>query len=260
MNEQRAASWLIVGGGVVFPTAVLFVLLAFGLRAVPRLIEAPSPGHLRIEVRGEQWWWRVRYLTPDGPVDLANELRLPVGERIDVVLTSADVIHSFWIPSISGKVDMIPGRTTHLSLEPTRTGTFRGACAEYCGASHALMAFQVVVVERDAFDAWLSGQSAAATPPSTPDLQRGQELFMSNGCGSCHAIRGTEADGEIGPDLTHMGSRLSLAAATHANDRAHMAAWIAAPEHSKPGALMPPFEALGEAQLRTLSAYLLELR
>ena len=163
-----------------------------------------AAGHLAIAVSGEQWWWRVRYMMADGGyVELANEIRLPVGERIEVTLTSDNVIHSFWIPAISGKVDMIPGRTTHLSLEPTRTGIFRGTCAEYCGTSHALMAFPVVVLEKDAFERWLVRSSLDRRRSRRPRRPRaGRELFLANGCGACHTIRGTSSAGvdRSGPD------------------------------------------------------------
>ena len=151
-------------------------------------------------------------------VELANEIRLPVGEPVEFQLESPDVIHSFWIPSLGGKIDMIPGRVNRLALEPTRTGIFRGVCAEYCGTSHALMSFYVVVLEQEDFAAWLAHQHAPAQPPAQPLAARGQELFLANGCGACHTVRGTPADGVVGPDLTHVGSRLSLGAGILPNE------------------------------------------
>lgn len=252
---------LIIGGGVILPTVVLAALLAYGLSGIGRLSPAPVAEALAIEVSGEQWWWRVRYGGPAGSlVELANEIRLPVGQRIDVTLTSDNVIHAFWIPSLAGKVDMIPGRTTRISLEPTRTGSFRGVCAEYCGASHALMGFAVEVMERVAFDAWLTGQSAGAGQPATSEASRGRDLFASNGCAACHAIRGTSADGRIGPDLTHVGGRSTLAAAALPNRQDTIAQWIAAPHRSKPGVLMPAFDMLPVGDLQALAAYLSGLR
>jgi cytochrome c oxidase subunit 2 len=144
------------------PTVVLGALLAYGLPALPEILRSAPEESLRIHVIGKQWWWRVRYMTPAGPVETANELRLPVGQRVELQLSSPDVIHSFWVPSIAGKMDMIPGRVTRLALQPTRTGVFRGTCAEYCGASHALMAFHVLVVEPGEFDAWLEAQRRPA--------------------------------------------------------------------------------------------------
>lgn len=154
--SQREATLLIIGGGAVLPTVVLAVLLGYGLSLMPKLLAPAPPGSLKIAVSGEQWWWRVRYLLPDGePVELANEIRLPIGEPVEFQLESPDVIHSFWIPSLGGKMDMIPGRRTRLTLEPTRTGLFQGVCAEYCGTSHAFMRFSVVVQEKQDFARWL---------------------------------------------------------------------------------------------------------
>jgi cytochrome c oxidase subunit 2 len=212
-------------------------------------------------VDGEQWWWRVRYPTPDGGhVELANEIRLPVGERVTVQLASDNVIHSFWIPSLAGKIDMIPGRRTHVSLEPTRTGVFRGVCAEYCGTAHALMAFPVVVMERAAFDAWLAAEARPAQPPAGVDAQRGLDAFAESGCGACHTVRGTPAAGVVGPDLTHVGSRSTLGAATLPNDPRHLAAWLTDPSRHKPGVQMPAFGMLGGGRLEALAAYLRELK
>ncbi|HXH84912.1 MAG TPA: cytochrome c oxidase subunit II, partial [Candidatus Tectomicrobia bacterium] len=204
--SRRAGAMLVVGGGVVFPLLVLTALLVHGLALLPRLL-APAPDtSLRIAVAGEQWWWRVRYLRPGGaPVELANEIRLPVGEPVEFTVTSPDVIHSFWIPSLAGKIDMIPGRVTRLAFRPTRTGVFRGTCAEYCGIAHALMSFVVVVLEREQFARWLARQAEPAAPPASPDVARGQAVFLASGCAACHAVRGTPARGVIGPDLTHVG-------------------------------------------------------
>ncbi|MGH7962071.1 MAG: cytochrome c oxidase subunit II, partial [Candidatus Binatia bacterium] len=174
-NRRQEALW-IIGGGAVIPTVALAVLLAYGLALLPDLL-APAPeGSLKIAVSGEQWWWRVRYLPPGGEaVELANEIRLPVGERVEFHLNSPDVIHSFWIPSLGGKMDMFPGRQTRLTLEPTRTGVFRGVCAEYCGTSHALMSFSVMVLEKEEFARWLARQEEPAQSPAEPLALRGQE-------------------------------------------------------------------------------------
>jgi cytochrome c oxidase subunit 2 len=199
-------------------------------------------------------------MTPGGTVETANELRLPVGARVELQLSSPDVIHSFWVPSIAGKMDMIPGRLTRLALEPTQTGVFRGACAEYCGASHALMAFVVVVVEPGEFEAWLAAQALAAASPADPLAARGQQAFVAHGCTACHTIRGTEAAGAIGPDLTHVGSRLQIGAATLPNVPEALMRWIAQTDRIKPGVHMPAFRTLGPDDLSALAAYLLSLR
>jgi cytochrome c oxidase subunit 2 len=253
---ERTASRLIVAGAVA-PVIILGALLAYGLSMIPDLTESAPPGSLRIEVSGEEWWWRVRYEMPSGEmVETANEIRLPVGEPVEFILTSPDVIHAFWVPSLGGKRDMIPGRENRLVLEATRTGTFAGACAEYCGTSHAHMNLDVVVLEGPAFAAWLAEQAMAARAPAAAEAVRGRELFVSNGCGACHTIRGTPADGRVGPDLTHMGSRLRIAAGTLPGDAQSIARWIANPAAFKPDARMPAFGMLPDADVRALAEYL----
>jgi cytochrome c oxidase subunit 2 len=254
---RRKARMMIVGGGVVVPGVVLTVLLLYGLAPIPAMLAPAPPGSLRIAVSGEQWWWRVHYLPPgQAPIPLANEIRLPVGEPVEFHLESPDVIHSFWIPPLGGKMDMIPGRKTRLVLTPSRTGVFRGACAEYCGASHALMAFSVVVQEREDFAAWLTHQSKPAEPPQEALATHGAQLFLANGCSACHTIRGTAAAGVVGPDLTHVGSRLSLGAGTLPNDPNAFERWIQQTHAVKPDVLMPAFHMLPAEETRALAAYL----
>ena len=259
-HSERSANMLILGGGVAFPTVVLAALLLYGLPALPAVLALPPEGGLRIHVTGKQWWWRVQYLTPEGTVETANELRLPVGQRIEIQLSSPDVIHSFWVPSLAGKMDMIPGRLTRIALEPTETGVFRGACAEYCGASHALMAFLAVVVERPEFEAWLAAQAEPARPAASDIETRGAQAFAAHGCAACHTVRGTRASGRIGPDLTHVGSRLQIGAATLPNDAEALMRWIGQTDRIKPGVHMPAFRTLGGADLSALAAYLLSLQ
>lgn len=258
-HSQRSGILLIIGGGVIFPTVVLAGLLTYGLAFLPDLLRPLSPGDLRIAVSGEQWWWRVRYFSPatnGEAVELANEIRLPVGTPVEFHLESPDVIHSFWIPALGGKIDMIPGRRNRLVLEPTRTGTFRGTCAEYCGTSHALMSFPVVVLEKADFAAWLQRQHEPALAPVQPLAARGQEVFLEHGCGACHTIRGTPADGVVGPELTHVGSRLSLGAGILPNDPEAFVRWLAHTRTIKPGVQMPAFGMLPHEDLRALAAYL----
>jgi cytochrome c oxidase subunit 2 len=249
-DGQRWAMKLVVIGGAVVPTIVLGVLLVYGLRLVPKLLAPVRADALRIAVTGEQFWWRVRYI-PHGrqPVELANEIRLPVNEPVEFLLDSPDVIHAFWIPSLGGKMDMIPGRTTRLVLKPQRTGTFRGQCAEYCGTSHALMAFPVVVMEREEFDRWLAHQYRPARAANG-------ERFFANGCPACHTIKGTSARGVIGPDLTHVGSRLTLGAGIVSNEPDAFMRWIEKTNRLKPGVHMPSFTMLPPAELQALSRYL----
>lgn len=256
-KTQRRANLLIVGGGAIIPTVVLGFLLMYGLAHLPSLL-APAPsGSLRIAVSGEQWWWRIRYQPAGIPaIDLANEIRLPVGQPVEFRLESPDVIHSFWIPSLGGKMDMIPGRVNRLSLNPVRTGIFRGVCAEYCGTAHAQMAFPVVVLTKEEFERWMEHQSRPAAAPSEPINIRGRELFLANGCGACHTIRGTPADGVVGPDLTHIGSRLSLGAGILSNQPDKFVRWIADARREKPGVHMPPFGMLPAQDLQALAVYL----
>jgi cytochrome c oxidase subunit II len=258
-HSQRAANLLIVGGGVVAPTIVLGALVVYGMPLVPKVLAIPDTGPA-IRVTAKQWWWRFEYLTPSGPVETANELRLPRGDRIGLELGSPDVIHSFWVPSLAGKMDMIPGRVTRLALEPTEVGTFRGTCAEYCGASHALMAFSVVVMEPVDFRTWLDEQRRPALAPTDALALRGQTTFIASGCTACHTVRGTPAAGRIGPDLTHVGSRRSIAAETLPNNASALAGWIARTDQIKPGAHMPAFRSLGADELSALAAYLGSLK
>lgn len=255
-RNRRRDRWLIVGGGVVFPTVILTILLAYGLAMIPETVARAPEGSLQVAVSGEQWWWRVRYSGPDGPVVLANEIRLPVGEPVQFRLDSDNVIHSFWIPSLGGKMDMIPGRVTWLTLRPERTGIFRGACAEYCGTSHGLMNFYVEVMEREAFDRWLAHQARPAMPAADPEAARGGDLLLANGCGACHTVRGTAAAGVIGPDLTHVGGRLSVGAGILETNPDRIRDWLARTAHIKPGVHMPEFGMLPDADLRALAAYL----
>ena len=257
-RAERVGHWLVIGGGVVVPTVVLGVLLFHGLVLMPQLREPGTRSGARLEVSGEQWWWRVRYVGFGGqpPVVLANEVRLPVGERTEILLDSPDVIHSFWIPELGGKVDMIPGRTTRLVLEPTRAGVFRGICAEYCGTSHAYMQFAAVAMERGAFEAWLRRQAAPARAPWSEAARSGQQAFVRHGCGACHAIRGTPAQGATGPDLTHVGSRLTLGAGVVDNDPAGFRSWIERTHALKPDVLMPSFGMLPAAEVEAIALYL----
>jgi cytochrome c oxidase subunit II len=262
-SRSGATKVLIIGGGALLPTVILALLLVYGLSLLPQLA-APAPeGSLRIAVSGEQWWWRVSYLQPGvdtATVELANEIHLPVGEPVEFRLESPDVIHSFWIPALAGKIDMIPGRVTRLALTPTKTGVFRGTCAEYCGTSHALMSFYVVVEEKEAFNRWLAQQQAPALKPTGSLATHGQTLFLANGCGACHTIRGTPANGMVGPDLTHFGSRASVGAGIVTNSPDALLRWIAHTEQLKPGVLMPSFDMLPKEDLEAMAAYLQELK
>ena len=256
--SRALAEGIILGGGVVFPTVVLAVLLTWGLSLMPDM-RAPGDA-LRVHVQGEQWWWRVRYETEGGAVVVAaNEVRLPAGERSEIVLTADDVIHSFWIPALGGKTDMIPGRTNRMSLHPTDPGTYRGQCTEFCGEAHAQMAFESVVMEAQAFDGWIAAQAAPAAAPADAVARRGAAVFRAEGCGACHAIRGTEARGRVGPDLTHVGGRVSVGGLLP-NDEAGFRRWIRETGRVKPGVRMPSYPHIPEDDLAALAAFMEGLR
>lgn len=257
-RARLAVGWIVWGGGIVFPVVVLSGLFVYGLvvlqAGATRAGSAEGPG---VTIIGKRWWWDVVYTTPDGRAfRSANELRLPVGRPVAIRLESDNVIHSFWAPRLAGKLDMIPGRTNVLTLEATEPGASRGQCAEYCGGAHALMAFWVVALAADDYDEWLEREAADALEPRTAEEARGHDLFLQNGCGACHTIRGTGAAGVLGPDLTHVGGRLSLAAAALPNTRAAFAAWLVENGHIKPENLMPQYRYLEPDELRALSAYL----
>lgn len=255
--SRRFGSWLIAGAGAALPTVVLAGTLTYGLALLPPLLPRADEDGLTIEVTGEQWWWRVRYRLADGtPIELANEIRLPAGEPALLELASDDVIHSLWVPALAGKADMIPGRRIRLKVEPTAPGVYRGVCAEYCGTSHALMAFRAVVLERPEFDAWLASQARVAADPPDALAAAGADAFLANGCGACHAVRGTPAGGTVGPDLTHVGSRLSLGAGTLPNDAQAFLRFVSLTGEIKPGVHMPAFRMLPAAELAALAAYL----
>ncbi len=257
LRRRLGGERLILGGGLAFPVVTLGALLAYDYASQAAQPPLEAGATMRVEITGEQWWWRIVYHLADGStIESANELRIPVGEPVRLELKTADVIHSFWAPTLAGKLDMVPGRTNVLTLTASEAGTSRGQCAEYCGGAHAFMAFHVVALEPGAFEAWRAAEAAGAAEPATAELQRGAELFVDTGCGGCHTIRGTAAAGTIGPDLTHVGGRLSLAAATLPNDAEAFERWISDNQHIKPENRMPPFRILDEEQLGLLARYL----
>jgi cytochrome c oxidase subunit 2 len=256
-HEDFAGTAFIVGGGVALPVVVLSSLLAYSFLLAREPTAIPGDG-LRIEVTGRQWWWEVRYFPPgaDQPVVSANEVRLPVGQPVEVALGSTDVIHSFWVPKLVGKTDMVPGRLNRMVIEAATPGVFRGQCAEYCGGPHALMAFYAVAMAPDDFAAWLEREARPARTPEDPFLAEGRELFLTSGCGACHAVRGLPAEGQLGPDLTHVGGRVSLGAGILPNNVGTIAGWIADNQTIKPGNQMPSFNTFSGSELRALAAYL----
>jgi cytochrome c oxidase subunit 2 len=278
----RARRWL-AGGGLIFPGAVLSALLLYSLAvgnalgnmqgdgplrflldcvsSVSRALGVTAAGDdtIRIEVNARQWWWEIRYSGSGKQFELANELHLPAGRAVELELTTEDVIHSFWVPSLAGKVDMIPGHRNRLVLKADEPGVHRGLCAEYCGGQHALMAVFVIIEPEAEFERWRSQQVLDAEAPAGEFLARGRAAFMRGGCGECHTVRGTEARGDLGPDLTHVGSRRSLGAGILGNHVGTMAGWIAGTQALKPGSLMPDTRAYDGQELRALAAWLKSL-
>lgn len=259
-TKARENSRFVVWGGVVFPVVVLVGLLFYMLR-VSALLRPPEEG-LVVQVTGHMWWWEVRY--PDLGIITANEIHLPVGEPVRIQLRSGDVNHSFWVPSLHGKMDANPGMMNEFWLNPKEIGVWRGQCAEFCGRQHALMAFEVVALAPEHFQHWTrEKQRTRFTEGSPPTLggdrlARGKEVFFKASCHECHAIGGTRADGLIGPDLTHIGSRGTLGAGTVPNTTGNLMGWIVNPQEIKPGNLMPR-TFLEPNELRDLVHYLQSL-
>jgi cytochrome c oxidase subunit 2 len=254
-GDRRLSLGLTAWAGVM--TVGIFVLAGASFlvdRALARQ-DAASAGDVR--VTGHQWWWRIEYRDPAGRgwIETANELHLPQGRPTRVEIRSADVIHSFWIPNLSGKIDMIPGRANHLTLTPQRLGWVRGQCAEFCGLQHARMALEVKVDTPQDYAAWLRAQAQPSAPASGPGAERGLTLITTGTCGSCHSIRGTSAQARAAPDLTHVASRRSLAAGTLPMTREALMGWITQPQALKPGAEMPP-ATLPPADVLAIASYL----
>ncbi len=242
-------------------TALVMIALTLTSFFAQRTLLASPAAALRLEVRGHQWWWEVRYQDPrpDRTFVTANEIHVPVGQLVGLDLQTDDVIHSFWVPSLAGKMDQITGHANELQLVADRPGIYRGQCAEFCGRQHAKMAFLIVASAQDEFAAWREAQLRPAAAPSDAQPSAGQQVFFARGCALCHAISGTPAGGSLGPDLTHLASRRTLAAGTTPFNAGALAAWIADPQHIKPGTQMPAVPLTGP-ELSTLVAYLMGLK
>lgn len=247
-------------GGIVFPTVVLSALLAYGLW-LASAAAAPMNEEQEISVQGERWWWRVTYADPDTTtIAGANEIRVEVGKPVRLKLTSPDVIHSFWVPALAGKVDLIPGRTNELRFTATRAGTFRGQCAEYCGGPHALMALRVVAMEPTDYAAWIAAERRPATTPTdNTRAAHGQEIFRVH-CVACHTVRGTGAAGRLGPDLTHVASRGAIGGEVLAMSEQNIARWLTDNDRLKPNNLMPEYRHLPADDVKAVAAYIASLK
>jgi cytochrome c oxidase subunit 2 len=247
---------LIVVGGVIVPAIVLTAVYVVGLRDL-RALTVPQGTDLTVEVTGHDWWWEVRY--PDQGIISANEIHVPVGRPVKLILTSQDVIHSFWVPQLTVKTDLIPGHTNTTWIQASSPGTYRGQCAEYCGLQHAKMAILVVAEPADAYASWLAAERRPAVVATDPTAVRGRLALERNSCAACHTVRGTAATGTVGPDLTHFGGRRTIGAGALANTRGNLGGWIVNSQTVKPGNKMPP-QPLSPEELQDLLAYLESLK
>lgn len=251
--------WIVIGG-IAIPLAILFGVFVATAATLSNTSHPPTRAKFMIEVTGHQWWWEVRYPSPDlqQSFTTANEIHIPVGEPVTLRLESRDVIHSFWVPQLQGKIDLIPGQTNTFWLRADSAGVYRGQCAEYCGMQHAHMAMQVVAQPRAQFESWIAQQRRAAAAPSDSLASAGRSAFEHQACSLCHTIRGTSAAGKVGPDLTHVASRMMLGAGTIPNTPGHLAGWIMSSQTIKPGNDMPQMYMDG-ASLHAIVAYLATL-
>lgn len=253
-DDSRTRTRLVLLGGIIMPVIIIAIIFTFSTRGLVAIGDLRADDAVTIDIVAHQFWWEVSY--PEEGFVTANEIHIPVGESVDIRLTSEDVIHSFWVPSLHGKIDIMPGHTTSITLKAEETGTFRGQCAQFCGVQHANMAFLVIAQEPDEFRAWAANQAEpAATVPDDPAIVRGQDIFMSSMCVYCHTVRGTAAVGTLGPDLTHFNSRYTIGAGILDNNRGNLAGWIVDPQEIKPGNHMPGITLSGE-DLDSLLDYL----
>ncbi len=252
-----------IWGGIALPLVVLAVVFSHSIYTLASVENSPGQPATQVRVIARRWWWQIEY--PDQGITTANEIHLPVGAPVQIQLEAADVIHSFWVPELHGKMDLIPTRTNSLTLQADETGVYRGECAEFCGLQHAHMGFMVVAQGQDDFNAWLTAQQQPAPPPTDPAAVQGQQVFVSAGCVFCHRVLGLDDKNvdrsyiDLGPDLTHLNSRLTIAGASLTRNRGNLAGWVSDAQHVKPGNLMPNMY-LNAQNLQNLLAYLETLR
>ena len=258
-RPRRGIGWIVVGVGA--STAVLFGAAVWTVVTLAA-VSSPPGGHadLYLEVTGHQWWWEVLYKDPSPSLTFktANEIHIPAGRTVSVALRTADVIHSFWVPSLTGKTDLIPGQINQTWFSASRPGVYRGQCTEYCGRQHAHMAFEVIADDVSGFKAWRDHALQPVSPPVSAETAGDVDAFVRK-CGACHAVGGTRAGGILGPDLSHLMSRRTIAAGALPNSIGHLSAWIADPQHVKPGAYMPRLDVTGP-ELTRIRRFLLTLQ
>jgi cytochrome c oxidase subunit 2 len=253
-TERRMTIVVSTAIGLTFVTVLALTGISYGGQ---KALYSHKDGALTLLVTGRQWWWQITYEDPqpNQVFTTANEIHIPVGEPVLIKLESADVIHSFWIPNLTGKMDAITGRQNQIQIQADRPGVYRGQCAEFCGLQHAHMGLLVIAEPKEDFERWRKDQISSAKAPSDPERQRGMEIFLSKPCIMCHQIRGTDAGGRIAPDLTHVGSRRYIAAGTLETTRGNIAAWIVDPHGIKPGVNMPTIQ-LEPDEVQPLASYL----
>ena len=258
---EPGTKWVIFGG-FVMPVVVLSAIFVVGMTTMAMLPPRPREPALTVNVTGHQWWWEIEYAGPEMQTHVvtANELHIPRGQPVRLVLTSGDVIHSFWLPQLAGKMDLIPGDTNELLVTARADGRYRGQCAEYCGMQHANMGITAIVESPDAFRDWWRAQLEPSRQPADSLAALGERLFMGGPCALCHTVRGTPANGKVAPDLTHVGSRTTLAAGTVPNGFGNLEAWIVDAQSLKPGALMPSLPQFDGRELRALTTYVWGLK
>jgi cytochrome c oxidase subunit 2 len=255
-------SWVLTGGFVI-PFVVLFAMFILNLVSIRSFpLHDGMEMHPEIRIIGHQWWWQIQYLgnPADHQFTTANEIHIPVGRPVDIEVDSVDVIHSFWVPRLHGKVDLIPGRQNYIRLEADAAGTYSGQCAEYCGEQHAHMLLLVVAQPEEDYQAWYQNQLHPAALPTTAEGLHGRDVFMGAACVLCHEIRGTDAHGHVAPDLTHLASRQRIAANSYINNQANLGGWVTHAQSMKPGAEMPDLAAFNGTDLQALVAFLQQLK
>jgi cytochrome c oxidase subunit 2 len=239
--------------GVAIPAVVFAGVFGLGLVDLSDTASPPSPARVTIDVIGHQWWWEFRYAGSDAVT--ANEVHVPVGVPVELRLSTDDVIHSFWVPRLTPKTDLIPKKVNTTWLTVSEPGTYRGECAEYCGMEHAYMDFVLVAQSSTDYQSWLTHQAQPAAQPTSTLARQGMSLVTTTTCASCHTVRGTPADGDVGPDLTHVGGRPRLGGGVISNDPSHLASWVDDPQLIKPGVKMPP-QPLSHRETQAVVAYL----
>lgn len=262
---DTARHWPILGG-ILLPLVVIGIVFGYNIYTLAAVENPNTKAEVQIQVVGRRWWWEVKY--PEESVITANEIHIPVGKPVEIKLQTADVIHSFWVPELHGKMDLIPTRINKIVIQADQAGVYRGECAEFCGLQHAHMGLMVVAQSQADYDNWLKAQQQPAADPAEPTALQGQQVFLSTGCVFCHTVRGLEekekeidrSSVDLGPDLTHLDSRLTIAGASLEKNRGNLAGWIVDAQHVKPGSLMPQMDNIDSEELQALLAYLETLR